>query len=167
MGRPKLNMTLEERKAHDTKGANLRQKKHRAKKRSAKELEGQLTKEQLDELIDMLWAMPLYKASLTLAEIQRNYKKQYGIEIPGLQEATRVGYKTEGETQEEYTHRYKRAHKFGLARMFSTNSIQRFKANARNKKYALKEANEAAALGISNQAYKELKREFKMATCST
>lgn len=162
MGRPKLNMTPEERKLRDTKGATLRKQKQRSKEYAAQQLEGQLSKDELDELIDMLCGMSLYKASLTLAEVQRNYKKQYGMEIPGLREASFAGDKLEGETQEEYTYRRSRAQTLGLIRMFAIRSIQRLKANARNKKYELKEKDEAAKLGLNIQTYKQQKRALKI-----
>lgn len=158
MGRPKLNMSPEERSEHDRSGNNCRKQDQRKREADAKALEGQLSSAEIDELVEMLTSMPLAEATLILAELQRNYNKTYGIEIPGLREASSVGYRSEDESPEDYNRRQKRATKLGLIRHFATNAIQRSKARARSKKFELKEEHIAAELGIDVQSYREQKR---------
>lgn len=158
MGRPKLELSPEERKVHDTKKANLRKQKQRAKEGKAKEMEGQLSAAELDELIDMLLAKPLGEAALMLDELQRSYKKQYGIAIPGLRERFFVGYKTDDETYDNYHYRCDRAKKLGLILYFAMDAIKRSKAHERNEKYVLKQEQEAVMLGIDIKTYQEQKR---------
>ncbi|KAA9366147.1 hypothetical protein [Ochrobactrum quorumnocens] len=158
MGRPKLNMSPEERSEHDRRGNNRRKQDQRKRDADAKALGGRLCSAEIDGLVEMLTSMSLAEAAFILAELQRDYKKTYGIEIPGLREASSVGYRSEDESSEDYDRRKNRATKLGLIRHFATNAIQRSKARARSKKFELNEEHKAAELGIDVQSYREWKR---------
>lgn len=161
MGRPKLKMTPDERSKHLRDGNNRRKQNQRKREAEAKKLEGQLSSEEIYELVEMLTAMPLGDASLLLAKLQRSYQKEYGIEIPGLREASFAGYIAEEESPEDFNIRTTRAKKLGLIRYFAMDAIPRLKARERNQKFKMKEALEAAELHIDVKTYENQKRQAK------
>ncbi|OYR21232.1 hypothetical protein [Brucella thiophenivorans] len=161
MGRPKLNMTPDEYANHITNGANLRKKKQRRKQAEEKAAKGHLSDTEIEELIQTLLSMPLSEASLFLAKLQRSYKKEYGIEIPGLKEASFAGYVSDQEAPEAFNRRHSRARRLSLIRMFAATAIARSKKRVRDEKYSLKEALEAARLKMDVKTYKESKRAAK------
>lgn len=161
MGRPAIQMTPDERSEHVRKGNNRRKKSQRDREAEEKARAGQLSSAELNELIEMLVSMPLGDASLLLAKLQRSYKKEYGIMIPGLREASFAGYISEEEAPEDYNIRTTRAKKLGLIRYFAMDAIPRLKAQERNRNFEIKEALEAAALGIDVETYKKQKRQAK------
>jgi|GEM_PF-2980721 len=157
MGRPKLKMSPEERSEHNRIGNNRRKQDQREREADEKAREGQLSGAEVDELVKMLTSMSLAEAALILAELQRDYKKKYGIKIPGLREASRAYPRSEHETIKEFSLRQKCATKLLLIRMYSDTAISRSKARDRNERYELKEAQKAAMLGIKVNVYKEQK----------
>jgi len=161
MGRPKLNMSPEALKERKASGANLRKQKQREKEAAEKAAAGQLSASEIEELIDILLSMPLSEATLFLAKLQRSYKKEYGIEIPGLKEASFARHVSDEESPEDFYLRASNARQLLLIRMFAESAIARVKKRTRDEKYMLKEAREAARLKMDVKTYKEHKRSQK------
>ncbi|NMN71175.1 hypothetical protein AF71_00029950 [Rhizobium sp. 57MFTsu3.2] len=152
MPRPKLNMTIEERRVYDRQEATKRKRKQRE---NEEKLRTVVMTPELEEFVDELVSLRLDVASMALAIWQNENRQKFPL-------LAKPEYRA-GEEQAAFTARSKRWERWGLIRMFATNAIARYKGRDRKKRFDDKEAKTAAELGMTVDAFRKHKRGQKLA----
>jgi hypothetical protein len=112
--------------------------------------------DELYELAEELLQLRLSAAIEIIAEWQRQARRPF----PALF----AGPRAEHETPKAHYARQEKARKLGLIRMMAANHIQKHSARRRKAVFDVKEANEAAALGMTTDAYRKHKKGLKLAS---
>lgn len=160
MPRPKLDLTPEQRRERVRLQNNARQEAKRNREKESK-MAVQVAAElaEIDELYEL--AEELLQLRLAAAiEIVAEWQRQAGRPFPALF----AGPRAEHETPKAHYARQEKARKLCLIRMMAADHIQKRSARRRKAVFDVKEANEAAALGMTADAYRKHKKGLKLAS---
>ncbi len=158
MPRPRLNLTQEERRERNRLQANKRQERKRFKEKEEK-MNQKVAAEmaeiaELYELAEELLQMRLPAAIEVVATWQRENHRLF----PALFTDPQADH----ETSNAYYVRSEKARKFGLIRYMSMDHVKNTGNRRRKAAFNIKEAEEAAALGVTVDAYRKHKTSVKL-----
>lgn len=158
MPRPRLNLTPEERLERNRLQVNRRQELKRFREKEEK-MNQKVAAEmaeiaELYELAGELLELPLPAAIEVVATWQRENRRPFPALFTGPQ--------ADHETSKAYYVRSEKARKFGLIRYMSMEHVKNTGDRRRKATFNKKEAMEAAALGITVDAYRKRKTLAKL-----
>ncbi|OCJ42741.1 hypothetical protein A6U91_02585 [Agrobacterium tumefaciens] len=158
MPRPRLDLTPEERRERCRLQANARQETKRFKQKELKMAEKVATEiAEIAELYEL--AEELLQMSLPVAiEVVANWQREERRPFPALFTDPQADH----ETSKAYYARSEKARKFGLIRYMAMDHIKSAGDRRRKATFNDKEAKEAAAVGITVDAYRNRKTAARL-----
>ncbi len=158
MARPRLDLTPEERRERNRLQANARQELKRRKEKELKMAEKVAAEiaeiAELYELAEELLQMRLAAA----IEVVANWEREARRPFPALFSEPRG----EHETDNGYYARREKAKRFGLIRLLAMDHVKNVGNRRRKATFNGKEAAEAAALGMTVDAYQKHRKRLKL-----
>ncbi|WP_320202361.1 hypothetical protein [Agrobacterium rosae] len=158
MPRPRLNLTPDERRERNRLQVNERQERKRFKEKE-KKMNQKVAAEmaeiaELYELAGELLELPLSASIEVVAMWQRENRRPF----PALFTDPRADH----ETSQAYYVRREKARKFGLIRFMAVDHVKNAGDRRRKATFNNNEAKEAAALGITVDAYRKRKTSARL-----